>query len=167
MTRDSADASNQSWWLNNLGPDRRDGNRVLNKNGSRLTLALQGQKCFFVQSYLSSVGELQHSLRLLPESVLEDDDWMLTRSILKTWMIKYVYDSWYWSIALSHDKCTICFYKDNNCSGKVSQITRRKAHLKYISEVSWHGAQDNFVGCDSWPVSTGQSHVHEILKKVF
>ena len=77
-----------------------------------------------------------------------------------------VYDSWYWSIALSHDKCTICFLKDNNCSGKVSQIPKRKAHLKYISEVSWHGAQDNFVGCDSWPVSTGQSHVHEILKKI-
>ena len=87
MTRDPADPSNQSWWLGHLGPSRRDGNRILNKNG--LTFYIEGsEKGFDVfrtkKFYLSSVGKLQHGLRLLPQSVLEDDDWMLTRSILET-----------------------------------------------------------------------------------
>ena len=41
-------------------------------------------KYYLVSSYLSGVRKLQHGLQLLPNGVLEDDDRMLTRSILET-----------------------------------------------------------------------------------
>ena len=37
-----------------------------------------------IVSYLPSVGELKHGLRLLPEGVLEDDDGVLAGGILET-----------------------------------------------------------------------------------
>ena len=60
MTRDPADPSNQSWWLGHLGPSRRDGNRILNKNG--LTFYIEGSDkvlMFFIQFFIQKVLPLQ------------------------------------------------------------------------------------------------------------
>ena len=164
MTRDPAVVSNQSWWLDNPGPVIGSGFSIkmahayhcgVREGRDYHLVSISLTSPVYANSSMACASSLTVSLRMIIGCLL-GAFWK------HEWLSK-------WLLIDCTDKCTIYYY----CSfylkiiivpGKCL-VPRRKAYLKYISEVSWHWAQDNFVGCDSWPVSTSQSHVHKILKK--